>query len=338
MQQQKAPSPELIFSLFTAYQQSAALKGAVDLELFTAIGEGNKDVKAIATRCKASERGIRTLADYLTVAGLLTKSGGNYDLTPDSAMFLDKRSPAYIGSAGQFLTAPELMKGFADIAGTVRKGGTLAAGDGTMEPDNPMWVEFAKGMAPMMMPAAQAIPEVAGTTNQAVKVLDIAAGHGLFGIMMAVRNPSAQIVAVDWAKVLNVAEENAKKFGVAARWRRLPGDGNAFTVDFGAGYDVALLTNFLHHFDAATCVSILKKVHAALKPGGRALTLEFVPNADRVSPPVPAQFSLIMLAGTRGGDAYTFAEFDEMFKNAGFKKSEVHDLPGLPQQVITSHA
>ena len=114
-------------------------------------------------------------------------------------------------------------------------------------------------------------------------MLDIAAGHGIFGIVIAQRNPQAEIVAVDWAGVLSVATENAAKMGVAARHKALPGD--AFSADLGTGYDVALMTNFLHHFDAATCTTLLKKVAASLKPGGRIAVLEFVPNDDRVSPP-----------------------------------------------------
>jgi hypothetical protein len=88
-----------------------------------------------------------------------------------------------------------------------------------------------------------------------------------------------------------------------------------------------LLTNFLHHFDVPTNEKLLRKVHAALGEGGRAVTLEFVPNDDRISPPGVAGFSLVMLAGTPAGDAYTFAEFDQMFKNAGFSKNEIREIP-----------
>src|SRR6266566_9226240 len=161
-QQQKGPSPELIFNLFSAYQQSGSVKGAIDLELFTAIGEGNTTAKTIAERCKASERGIRILADYLTVLGLLTKNGANYGLTNDSAAFLDKRSPTYIGSAVYFLMHPEVKKGFDDIAAAVRRGGTVAPNNGSVAPENPMWVDFARHMAPMMMGNAQAIPDIVG--------------------------------------------------------------------------------------------------------------------------------------------------------------------------------
>lgn len=78
------------------------------------------------------------------------------------------------------------------------------------------------------------------------KVLDIAAGHGMYGVTIAKHNPNAEIFAVDWPRVLDVAKENAQAAGVAARYHTLPG--NAFEVEFGKDYDLALLTGFLHHF------------------------------------------------------------------------------------------
>ena len=108
-------------------------------------------------------------------------------------------------------------------------------------------------------------------------------------------------------------------------------------MDFGEGYDLVLLTNFLHHFDAATCETLATKVYDALAPGGRAVTLEFVPNEDRISPPDSAMFSMIMLASTPSGDAYTFSELAEMFRHAGFTRSELHRLPPPFQQVVVSY-
>jgi ubiquinone/menaquinone biosynthesis C-methylase UbiE len=169
-----------------------------------------------------------------------------------------------------------------------------------------------------------------------VRVLDIAAGHGLFGIEVAKQNTQARIVAVDWAAVLEVAKGNAQKAGVADRYETLPG--SAFDVDFGEPYDIVLLTNFLHHFDHATCVGLLKKIHAALKPGGCAATLEFVPNEDRVSPPAPAGFSLTMLTSTPSGDAYTFRELEAMYREAGFERMAVHAVPTGPNTVVTGFA
>ena len=329
------PSPQLFFQTINAHQRTEALKAAIELEVFTAIGEGNSTAADIAKRCQTSERGMRILCDYLTIMEMLTKQGDNYALTLDSATFLDKRSPAYLGSATEFLCSPMMYENSKHIADAVRKGGTVMEDEGTVSHDNPVWVKFAQGMAPLMAMPAQLMaklvdPQPAGK----LKVLDIAAGHGLFGIAFATNNPQAEVTAVDWPAVLEVAKENAQNAGVADRYHTNPG--SAFDVDFGTGYDLVLLTNFLHHFDQAANETLLRKVHAALADGGRVATLEFVPNEDRVTPPDSAGFSLIMLIGTPSGDAYTFSQLEQMFANAGFSRSTLHPLPPTFQQVVIS--
>lgn len=334
--EQAMPSPILFFETANAYQRSAAVKAAVELEVFTAIGEGNRTARTLAERCKASERGLRILCDYLTVIGFLKKENGAYSLTPDSAVFLDKNSPGYMGDAIGFLLSPMLTKGFESLTDAVRQGGTVIPEEGTIAPEHPIWVEFARAMAPMMMmPAQMMTQKIAAEPGRKLRVLDIAAGHGMYGISVARANPDAEVVAVDWANVLEVAKENARKAGVEERYSTIPG--SAFDVDFGGPYDVVLLTNFLHHFDVETCVRLLEKIHAALAEDGRVVTVEFVPNEDRVSPPPSAMFSLVMLGGTPAGDAYTFSELDEMFHRAGFGRSELHQLDPTPQQMIISY-
>jgi ubiquinone/menaquinone biosynthesis C-methylase UbiE len=278
---------------------------------------------------------MRILCDFLTIMGMLTKQENEYALTLDSATFLDKRSPAYLGGAVEFLSSPELLEGTKHLAEAVRQGGTAIPNDGTIGPDNPIWVKFARAMAPMMMMPSQLIAKLVDpNADRKLKILDIAAGHGLFGIGFAKNNPQAEIHAVDWKAVLEVAKENAQKAGVADRYHTI--EGSAFDVEFGSGYDLVLITNFLHHFDPPTNETLLRKVHAALADGGRAATLEFVPNDDRVTPPDSAGFSMMMLVGTPSGDAYTFAELERMFANAGFSRSTIHPLPPTIQQVVIS--
>lgn len=327
------PTPERIFDTLLGHQQAAALKAALDLDIFTAIGQGANSVPTLAAQTNASERGLRILCDYLVVKGFLTKKGAEYGLTQESAVFLDQRSPAYIGGMRHFLHLPEFHRSAEALTETVRTGTTQLAGQGSVTPDNPIWVEFARSMAALVAPAAQGIAQLLAS-NPPKRVLDIAAGHGLFGITLAQRFPEAQIVALDWAAVLEVAQENARKAGVADRYTKLPG--SAFEVDFGEGFDVVLVTNFFHHFDPPTCEQLMKKIHSALAPGGRCVTLEFVPNEDRVSPPMSATFPMTMLASTPSGDAYTFTEYERMFRAAGFEKNEIHAVPMSPENVILS--
>ena len=225
-----------------------------------------------------------------------------------------------------FMLHPATMKRFDDVAGAVRKGGTLFDEDNPLQPEHEIWISFAQAMGKLQTLTAELLAgklHVEGAPR--LKVLDIAAGHGVFGITIAKHNPHAEIVALDWKNVLEVARKNAEEAGVAANWRALPGD--AFEVDYGENYDVILVTNILHHFDKPTTEKLLRKVHKALAPNGRAAILEFVPNEDRVSPPQAATFPLTMLVSTPSGDAYTHSEYQQMLKNTGFSREELHDLP-----------
>lgn len=331
------PTPALLFDTINAHQRTEAIKSAIELNLFTAISEGKTNAREIAQACQASERGIRILCDYLVIIGFLTKESEKYGLTPDTATFLDKRSPAYMGSVIDFMLSPMLTDNFKRLTEAVKKGGSAAGDDeAVVAPDHPVWVKFARAMAPMMaMPAELIARLVDPNENQKLKILDIAAGHGLFGLAFARQNPKSEVTAVDWSNVLEVAKENAQLAGVSDRYHTRPG--SAFDVDYGTGYDIVLLTNFLHHFDVPTCEALLRKVSASLADGGRAVTLEFVPNDDRVTPPQAAAFSMMMLGATPGGDAYTFAELDRMFHNAGFTRSELRELPPTIERVVISH-
>jgi ubiquinone/menaquinone biosynthesis C-methylase UbiE len=330
----KPPSPELFFETINAYQRPAALRAAIELELFTNIGAppAAKTADELAAACKASLRGVRILCDYLTILGFLKKQDGRYALTLDTAMFLDKKSRAYVGGAIDFLLSDRLVAGVSNLAETVRRGTTILPDRGTVGEDHTVWVKFARAMAPLQTGPANALAEallseMPELRNRPVKILDIAAGHGLFGIVLAQRLPQARVASQDFAEVLQAAQENATKLGVADRFEQLPGD--AFEIDLGQGkHDLVLVTNFLHHFDREACVRFLKKAHAALVPGGQAVTVEFVPNEDRISPPTAASFSMMMLAGTPSGDAYTFGELERMFRDAGFEESRL-----LPQQI-----
>ena len=308
------PSPAVIFQSFTAYQHTAAMRAAIELDLFTTIGQGVATPAELAKASGASERGLRMLCDRLVVDRFLTKEGNRYGLSQTASMFLDRRSGAYVGAAITFLTNPTIVESFTRLTDAVRRGGTALSHEGTIAPDASVWVDFARAMKGLAGFTAELVANLleVDAADRPLKVLDVAAGHGMFGITIARRNPRAEAVALDWGAVLAVAEENARAAGVADRVRLLPGD--AFKTDLGNGYDLVLLPNFLHHFDASTCEQFLRRVRAALAPGGRAVAVEFIPNEDRVSPPDAASFALVMLATTPAGDAFTYAEYDAMFR------------------------
>lgn len=332
-----APSPQLFFETINAFHRTAALKAAIDLGVFTAVGGAPATAAEIAARCQSPERGIRILSDNLAILGFLTKTGAHYALTPSSAVFLDAKSPAYFGDAVKFLLAPGLTEAFTDLASTIRRGRIHTSEHGTTAPDHPAWVEFARAMGPLMVPAAQAAAELTPLDpDRDTRVLDISASHGAYGIAFAKKNPRAHLVALDWEAVLAVTEENAVAAGLAGRFNKIVG--NAFTVDLGTGYDAVLVPNFLHHFNIADCTRFLRRVYAALRPGGRVVIIEFVPNEDRITPASSASFSLVMLGTTPEGDAYTFSEYEKMLIEAGFHDAQLHVLPPTAESAVIATA
>lgn len=327
-------SPDLFINSVLGYQKTSALKAALSLDLFTVIAAVDGELDRIAEKTGAAMRGARILCDYLTVHGFLEKENSRYRLAEATQLFLSRTSPAYMGSIIDFLAAPEMISLWleGDPAIFVRNGGSQ--GLGNIASDNPVWVKFAEAMVPFVRPIAAALAaKVAASPILPRRVLDIAAGHGVFGISVAQAVPQAEITALDWEPVLAVAKKNAEAAGIADRYRTLAG--SAFEVDWGEGFDLVLLTNFLHHFDQKACVDLLKKARKSLHPKGRVLAAELVPNEDRISPPFPAMFAFMMLGSTPHGDAYTARELAEMGAEAGLGKVDVEPVPPTPESLVT---
>ena len=311
--------------------RGAAMRAAIELDLFTAIAKGAGTASQIAKKVRASERGVRIVCDLMVVMGFLRKAGDVYALTPDSAEYMDKRSPSYMGDlarmslqadAWPFLAKPELA---------VRAGGSVMGRDADMEIELPDWAEFARAMAPMMRLPAEAVAErLAGEKECAV--LEIAAGHGLFGIAIAKRNPRASVTALDWPSVVGVAKRNAVRAGVAKRFSTIAG--NVFAADLEGPYDLVLISNFVHMLSPEQNVRMFGKARASLKPGGRMALFEFVVNEDRVSPETSAMFAMAMLTATQGGDTYTFSEIEHMCAQAGFARCQLRPVANLEQRLV----
>jgi cyclopropane fatty-acyl-phospholipid synthase-like methyltransferase len=167
--------------------------------------------------------------------------------------------------------------------------------------------------------------------------LDIACGHGHYGIALAKQNPRAEIFAQDWPQVLDVAVENARDAGVSARYHTIPGD--VFSAVLGEGhYDLALITNFLPDFGPAECEELLARVRLTLKEDGRAVALQWIPDDDRLAPPGAPSLALSLLASTPQGDVYTYRELEQMFRRAGFSRTEMRELGPSLQHVVIAYS
>lgn len=322
-------NPAWLMDEFRAFERSLALRTAIEMDLFTRIGAGANTVRALAAETGASERGLRALCDHLAIQGHLLKQGARYSLTLNSRLYLTRASPAYLGSAAKFLAGDATVAAFCGLRRAVEQGSS-----GRVELD---WVEYARSMAPL----AQRVAELAAAALEvdsagSIRVLDIAAGHGLYGLAIAARNSSAQIFALDSPPVMEVALENARRAGVAERYHPIHGD--ALEAGFGGPYDLALAANFGHHFDEAANVQLFQKTRAALKPAGRIALIDFVLNADGVSPLPDASFALTLFATSARGAVYTFQEYSRMLRAAGFYRVRRLKAGDFGRCIITASA
>jgi ubiquinone/menaquinone biosynthesis C-methylase UbiE len=334
------PSASNVFAGLLAYETSAVLRSAIEIGLFTAIARGFNTPETIAPQCHAAPRGIRILADFLVVNAFLTKHDNQYRLTAESAIYLDRNSPHYKGDLIEFVQAPFLRQQLDRLSDWVRAGGADVPAC-VLAPEHPMWVAFARVMAPEMAPAAQGVASIITQLCQNIgtpapqKILDVAASHGMFGIAFATKDPTCRVVAQDYPKILETTRQNVHAQGLDDRYTFLPGD--IRQVEPGTDYDLVLLPNLIHYLDRDATVQLLKKLRTALKPGGRLAVVEFAPNDDRVTPTF-GTFALMLLATTPAGDAYTVNEIIAMCAEAGYQQPTAWEVVTERLIVVTNPA
>ncbi|KQC10918.1 MAG: hypothetical protein APR62_11010 [Smithella sp. SDB] len=321
-----------VYDICLSYQKTAALQAAIKLDIFTKIGNSRLSAEQISDMTGAAPRGVRILCDFLCIIGMLEKESALYCLSAEAQRLLDRSSPYCLADIIDFYASPEIVSQVMnDPLSYVMTGG--ASGMTNVSPDNPVWVKFALAMIPFTsVTAKRTAAYIARRGMKPRKILDVAAGHGLFGIEAAAAVSEAFVTAIDWGAVLEVAKKNAASAGLAERYQTIIGD--AFKIDWGENYDLILLPNILHHFDREGCVQMMGRARKSLSSTGSVFVIDIMPDSDRVSPPEQAAFAFLMLATTPRGDAYICEEYEAMAKEVGLNLVESRKLPPTPQTLM----
>lgn len=317
-------TPERIMQFAWGYAPPLILEAALKHGVFDALDQGPKTLAELRQTTGASERGMAAIVNVLVGLDLLKKSAeGTYTLSPDSAAFLVSSRPGYLGGLIRH-TSEQLLPKWLHLNEVVATGGPVAAvnqqSDGTE-----FFEKFVNDIFPMSYPAAQDLAQYLrlDVMSSPVKVLDLAAGSGVWGIALAQSAPQVQVRAVDWPGVIKVTRKNAEKFGLADRFSFSEGD--LQEADFGTGHNVATLGHILHSEGEARSRALLKKTFHALAPGGTISIAEFLVNADRTGPVNGLIFAVNMLVNTENGNTYSFEEIAGWLGEAGFV--EARTLP-----------
>jgi ubiquinone/menaquinone biosynthesis C-methylase UbiE len=319
---------------------SRVLSAGLQLGVFAHIAAGKQTAAEVARAAQASERGTRMLLDALVAAQLLTRNEARYELTPLASKFLVRGTPDYLGL---LFEQEQLWQSWGHLSEVIRTGRPLVRVESqtVAEMFFPILVQTlhvlhrdrARRLAEVLGIGTRAEGTLSKEARAGLRVIDVACGSCVWGIAVAERDPEARITAQDFPGVLTVTREYLKRHGVERQFDFLPGD--LKTVDFGREqYDLALLGNILHSEGAQSSQNLLKRLHAALRPGGRVAIIDFLTNDDRSAPPFPVFFALNMLLHTEHGDTYSLADYTRWLAEAGFSRVETADIGSHSPVVI----
>jgi hypothetical protein len=315
--------------LISAGWAAAIVGAAAKNGVFNALEDGGGDAAAVAKKAGISARGAQAVLDGLTGLGLLSLSGGRYSNTPESAQFLVKGKPTYLGGMAEVMTAS--LVDWATLPAAVKSGsptGSATAAD----PDNDFWKVLVPAIATMSLPVAQMAAEKLGLAKAGpVRWLDVGGGSGVWSAVWLGLNKQAKGAQLDWPGVNKIAKGFVGGFGVADRFETI--DGDFHNTDFGTGYDYAIYGHIAHQESPASNVEIFKKFREALKPGGTLLVNDFVLSDDRTGHPFAMMFSAQMLLVSKEGAAWRQSDYKKWLTEAGFKSIELMPTPG-PATVV----
>jgi len=328
-------TPERLMQFGFAYAPPLIITAAVSNKVFDSLESGSKTVDQISKETGASARGLRMLMNALVGLELLKKDRHQkYSLTPESAAFLVSNKPGAL--AGFFrVNVTQLVSKWLQLGDVVRTGRPAQAvnqeGEGT---------EFFSGLVeniiPMSYATAQTLADhlkLAKAKNE-VRVLDLAAGSGIWGIVLAQASARVRVTAVDWAGMIPTTKRITQKFGVGARFKFIEGD--LLEADFGSGYDIATLGHILHSEGEERSRQLLKKTFRALKSGGTIAIAEWLVNDERTQPLPPLMFAVQMLVNTEKGDTFSFNEIKSWLEEAGFRKVRKLEAPGPSPLILAT--
>jgi SAM-dependent methyltransferase len=334
-----APSatPERIMQLAWAFALPLVIEAAVRHRVFDVLAGQALTLDALAQATGASRRGLAAIVDVLVGVGLLARDeAGRYALSPESDAFLVSHQPGYMGGIFRHVST-QLLPNWMHLTDIVGGGKPARAGNTAAE-GAAFFAQFVEDIFPLSYPSACVLAGALdlGGWGGPVSVLDLGAGSGVWGIALAQSSPQVTVCAVDWPEVLPVTRRVAERFGLGDRLTTVAGD--LHTVDFGSGHQVAILGQILHSEGVERSRALLRRIHAALAPGGTIAIAEFLVDADRRGPMRGLVFAVNMLVNTEAGGTYSFEEIAGWLAEAGFTDARLLPAPGPSPLILATRS
>ncbi len=314
-----------IREIAASYRQSRILLSGVELDLFTHIEETGTTSERLATRLSLDRRATDRLLNALVSMGFLNKSGPLFFNTPESSLFLSRKSPEFMGG---LMHSNHLWDTWSHLTEVVKTGAPAHR-----EEINDRGDEWLQAFIQAMHDRAkkQAPQQLSGIDLSGVhSMLDVGGGSGAYSMEFITRKPDIKATIFDLPKVVPITREFIQKEGYSDKIETYTGD---YTTDgLPEGFDLVFLSAVLHSNSLEENRRLIRKCFRSLKPQGRIVIQDWIMNDDRILPAGGAIFAINMLVGTESGDCFTGQEVTEMLHDAGFKNiSRVEFESGLSQ-------
>jgi len=331
-----APNPARIMEIGLAFWTSKALLSAIEIGLFTELSAGPLEGAELARRLNLHERGWRDFFDTLVSIGMLRRDAGLYSNAEDSAVFLVRTSPAYLGGMLEMANA-RLYPFWGSLTEGLRTGlpqnEVKHGGPGLFETlyNDPHRLQgFLAAMTGLSMGAALAIA-AKFPWHKYKTFTDVGGAQGCLPVQVALAHSHMSGANFDLPVVQPIFEKYAAAHNLAGRLRFLPGN---FFEDHLPQADVIVMGHILHDWDLTEKKTLLQKAYQALPEGGALIVYEALIDDDRSRNTFGLLMSLNMLIETPGGFDYTGADCAGWMKEAGFQQTSVEHLAGPDSMVV----
>jgi predicted nicotinamide N-methyase len=328
------PSPDHIFDVAWAFRKSKALLSAVELGVFTALGDGPLDGETLMARLGVHPRGGRDFLDALVALGFLDREGaGRYANRPDCALYLDRRKSTYVGGSLELCNAC-LYPDWVTLTQALRTGhGGSALADGGyagLYADRASLDTFLQGMSGLSLIAARSLVE-RFPWHRHQTVVDVGTAQGCMPVALARSHAHLRGGGFDLPQVEPAFLDYVRKNGLSDRLRFYPGD---FLRDELPQADVLVMGRILHNWDLPTRKLLLRKAAQALPDGGALIVYDNIIDDERRHRPHSLLASLNMLIETAAGSEYTDAECSTWMREAGFREVRIERLDPINTAAI----
>ncbi|MFO1124897.1 MAG: methyltransferase [Methylocystis sp.] len=330
------PNPEKLLALGMSFWNAKTLLSAVELGVFDALAEGPLDLATLTTKLGLHERPARDFFDALVAMKVLERdANGRYGNTPETALFLVRGRPSYVGGLLEMANA-RLYESWGHLSEALKTGRRQSENKDATDFFAALYADpkrlrgFLAAMSGVSAGAAQAIADKFPWRDYKTFV-DVGAAQGMVPVTIARAHPHLAGAGFDLPQVGPIFEEFVAANALADRVRFHPGD---FFKDALPKADVIIMGHILHDWDLEQKRLLLKKAYDALPKGGALIVYEAMIDDDRRENAFGLLMSLNMLIETEGGFDFTGADCRGWMKDAGFSNSRVEPLSGPNSMAI----